>query len=481
VSKIQIQDGYKETTPRGSITFNRNKIIVPHNVSVGGFEFRCKFQIEATADDAGGLATAAQTALLEAVNVTFRCGLNAGTNKERTPIDKETLLELMRDSWRLLERDAIGQVGSTTGLQGALLAGDANYLACTIFVSVAHIQFLEEAGQICGMGAPQLLDSELVFKVDSDPVAALDANSKLKGFSVDVRVIEAEDAEGDREALTPEIKVVKGNQEDSVTGPDGLTLSAEQVAAPLTGGGASDIEVVTVTVGGDIAAEDPATPTDIQAAYDNDPNTGTVEKQLAAVRTPLYLVPQTPLAKMKPGPVVIKMRDHYEDLEVRFLTIPLLTHDEVMGRIKRRAAQLGDDEEIHAVNSAMVENLGEKVNAEQLPFTGWEYFTSEDPRFHTMPGVRCKKNGTPYVHMPLQELVAGGTSYRLALADRSGGPNTAGGSAMAVLYKFGRYLPGFLISSKGLLGGMSKVALELRGLLSNAGGEVARRTGQRAA
>jgi hypothetical protein len=474
MSKIQIEEGYKEAAPRQSITYDYGKVIVPDNISVGGLEARITFFVTATADDGTGLATAAQQALLDGVNLTVKTGKKSG-GPERTPIDTERIGALLHDSWRLLERDAIGGVGSSTGLQKALLAG-VNELQVTVPISLAHVEFIREAGQLFGLGAPQLLDMSAVIKVDPEMLNDLDSNVVLTKVGVDLRVIEAEDSEGDRECLIPEIVEVKGNSEDSVTGPDGMTLSAEQWQKPLTGGGASTIDVLSyVKVGGKVVAEDPATPTDIQYAYERDPNTGAVEKALATKRTPLYLVPQSPIAKIPTGPVTIKMRDHDEDLVVRFLVLPLLNHDEVMGRIKRRAGMLQDNEEIHAVNTHMVENLGDSVNPEQIPFVGWTYFTKDDPRFHELPGIRCKKGGKPYVRLPLKDLVAGHTAYRLALQDSEG-------AAVATVGKYLRYLPGGFVSTKGLIkGGKSRVALDLQNQLSNAPSQIKARTAEQKA
>jgi hypothetical protein len=474
VSKIQIDEGYKEATPRGAIVYDYGKIKVPDNISVGGLEARLKFFVQATAADADGLAETVQQALLDGVNVTVKTGKKSGA-PERTPIDTETFGDLLHDSWRLLERDAVGGVGEASGLEAPVVEGE-NILECTVPFSLAHVEFIREAGQLFGLGAHQLLDMSLTIKVDPEMLKALDANVMLTKVGCDLRVIEAEDSEGDRESLVPEIVEVKGNSEDSVIGPDGLTLSAEQWLKPLTGTGKSAIQVLAhVKVGGRVVAEDPATPTDIQYAYERDPNTATLEASLSTKRTPLYLVADSPIAKIPVGPVEIKMRSHYEDLVVRFLVLPLLAHEEVMGRIARRASMLEDNQEIHAVCTHMVENLAEQVNHEQQPFVGWTYFTADDPRFHELPGIRCKKGGKPYVRLPLKDLVAGGTAYRLAQQDSEG-------AAIGVVARYGKFLPGFIASTKGLIrGGRSPVALDLQNQLATAPAQIARRTGQKAA
>jgi hypothetical protein len=467
VSKIQIANGYKEANPRGSAIFNRDQMLIPEGTSAAGFEVRVTCYITATADDSGGLNTAAQQAILDGITMTFQRDLLASTGP-RTPINQETLADLVLDSRRLLERAEVGGVGSATGLQAPLTAG-SNILTVVIPVSLAHVEFIDEAPKFAGLSWLQLLDAELSFKVDPEMVKALDSNATLTKVGFDVRVIEQELSEGEREALTPEIRIVKSGEQDSVEGPEGLTLSAEHTTKSLTGSSVTDIESIKVTVGGAVVTDDPATPFDVQSAYERRPNTGTTEAGLKAYRTPLYVVADTPASKLMPGQVKVQMQNHDEDLVVRYLYLPLLRHEEVIARVVRRAQQLdGAEDFIHAVTSPMVE--GFDISFPALPYMGWEYFTSEDPRFHELPGLRCKKGGRPFVYMPPTKLVPAATEYRIARASQGA---AAQGAAVAVVAKWGKYIPGFITSSKGLQGGASTVFLELRNLIAEAADRLA--------
>lgn len=475
MSKINIEDGYKETPPTGSIIFAKNKLVVPGNISVGGLELVVQYHLAADAADNNGLDATNQKLLLNYPKVTFRENVSAGNNAI-TPINEQSFYQLLHDAWGSLERDAIGGVASTTGLQKALVEG-ANILEVTIPISLAQHEAIKESGQVCGLGPAQLMDSELKVAFAGDPTT--DTNVTLTKVGIYFRVIEAEDSEGDREGIPLSVMTVKGGAENKVDGPDGLTFRVEHVnedsdEEPLSG---TDIEKITVTVGPNVVANDPATVDDIQAAYEREPTTGTVEKLLKTVRVPLYVVPETPLSKLMPGVVSVKMASHYEDLVARVLYYPLLSHNQVMERIIRRAKMLEDGQELHAVNTAIVENLGDSVNAEQLPFCGWEYFTSEDPRFHQLPGLRCRKGRRPRIFLPLKDLIAGSTAYSIALADTGGDANSAAGAATAVVFQYGKGLPGLITASQGLVkGGASPIFLGLRNLLANGKAEVMART-----
>jgi hypothetical protein len=143
-------------------------------------------------------------------------------------------------------------------------------------------------------------------------------------------------------------------------------------------------------------------------------------------------------------------KTHYDDLELRIIYKALWEDSEVRARVERRAALLedGDGEYVHAICTHAAE--GFTVEPNQAPFTGITYLTTSDKRFHTEIGLRCKKGGKPYLHVPTKKRLELATKYRMALADTAGGDeNTAAAQAVAVLVEYGLGCPGFITSSAG--------------------------------
>ncbi|WP_224249847.1 hypothetical protein [Hyalangium gracile] len=460
MSIIRITDGFKTTTTNGTIAFARDKLVVPPGVNAAGLEFRLSFVVNATDADANGIPTADQARLLEAVRLTFQSALRSGF--PRTSYDKEKIVEVAYDAMRTLERDIVGGVGVTTGLGKALTAG-VNRLPVVISMSLGHVEFIDESRDYAGFSPYQLLDSELTLEVGPNPIQ--DTNAVLTGVELDLRVIPAEKSEGDRESLPPEVRTVKGGDQDSITGPEMMTLSVEDTNAALAN---TAITKIAVKVGKQVVTTSPATPADVYARYERAPDTGAVELQPATRRTPLYLVADAPLKKLLVGAVNVAMDAHDVNMVGRVMGVPLLAHEEVMGRIARRAEQLKDGKTIHAVTCAVVS--GFQADLEQTRASGWEYFEETHPKFHNLPGLRCRKGETtPYVYFPTGDLARASAQYRLALSSGEG----SAAAAAAVIMEWLRYFPG---GTEG-----SKVAQWVRDAIVNAPAELQRRQAGKAA
>lgn len=469
---IAINDGVKNTTPRGSISFPLTKLKVPDNVTVAGFEPRLTFTVTGAAADSDGMSSAAQTALLQSVHVTFQAGAAEGMDP-LTPIDNETIKDLSDDALRTLNRSPVGGVGDTTGLAKAIAQSTTNSLTAVLPFSIAGMKDIEE-DHLCGaMSAKQLEDCTLTFTFDSEPLHGIDSNVTLTAITLDLRVIPGDVPEGEPEVIPTCVVTVKGNDENHITTPVGLVNSVEDTNAALSG---TAIQVITVTAGqfGTISA-DPAVPADVQAALDRAPNASAAEVSLKTVRTPLYLSSPTPIGKAVVGPITAKMRSHYVNLQGRVIYKPLLSHDQVWSRIKRRASKLEGDQFVHAISTHMVEEYTN--NLEEMPYEGWQYFFQGEPRFSGLPGIRCKKGGEPFIYMPTNFLIRAMAEYGAALADKTVDEgNNPMNARLAVLGRYGHYFPGFITSATLFsTGGLSRVGTMLSDYIVNGSAELARR------
>ncbi|HLK99546.1 MAG TPA: hypothetical protein VK539_03135 [Myxococcaceae bacterium] len=448
MSDIQVADGLKKGDPGGTITWPRGKLVVPEGTVVKALYALVAFNVEATVADGNGMGPSAQAAALTAVEVTLKTDL--GTSSPETPINGDDLATLQVDAQQILERDIVGgpgqaaSVGEEKGLQAALAAG-ANRLVVAVPISLGHVEFINQSPQLYGCGASDLLDCELTFKLSRDLLAGVEPNVKITGYEVDLRVIpQRTNSDGEPSINTVAYKEVKGGEEDTIEGPDFLTLAVDDINSELDD---TKIREITVSVGGQVVTTDPAEPKDVQFRFLQDPNTGATEAGVANVRTPLFRCVDQDLRDMMPGKVVVTQDEHLEDLIARYAGFPLVPSKKVVERVMARARRDDAGGYIHAVNAAAVEGI--PVGDEHLPFTGMRYFKTEDVRFHTMAGLRARRGGKVFVWMPLQDLMMCATEYNLAMQDRTGDENTAKAAARAVLIKFGASIPGIFDSSKG--------------------------------
>lgn len=448
MSDIQVADGLKKGDPGGTISWPRGKLVVPEGTVVKALYALVAFNVEATAADGNGMGPSAQAAALTAVEVTFKTDL--GTSSPETPINGDDLATLQVDAQQILERDIVGgpgqaaSIGDEKGLAAALAQG-ANRLVVAVPISMGHVEFINDSPKLFGCGASDLLDCELTFKLLRDVLAGVEPNVKITGYEVDLRVIpQRTNSDGEPSINMVAYKEVKGGEEDTVEGPDGLTLAADDLNNDLAD---TDIGEITVSVGGQVVTTDPAEPKDVQFRFLQDPNTGATEVGVANVRTPLFRAVDQDLRDMKPGKVVVTQDEHLEDFNIRFPHLPLASSKKVVERVMARAKRDDSGGYIHAVNGAAVEGI--KVGDEHLPFTGMRYFKTEDVRFHTMAGLRAKRGGKVFAWMPMSDLMTCATEYRLAMQDKTGDENTAKAAARAVLIKYGASIPGIFDSSKG--------------------------------
>ncbi|MFP2960421.1 hypothetical protein ACLEPN_22020 [Myxococcus sp. 1LA] len=371
----------------------------PHGTVTDAQVFEVSCSVNATAATPA-LTSAQRLSVLAAFSVTFRQHLAAPGENGGTldPIQDVPLDDVRLDALRLLSQEVELLDDTVTGLAKAFVLG-SNTITFRVFLPTGHVEKIAESELFSGLSREQLLDCEMKLKKAGDPfktaAAALTLTACQVRFSPGTKKAEAR-----RIGIVPHARRVVNAQSDTITTPPGLVLELSHKGALAS----TPLTALQVSVNGDTVTDDPSTPREVYADFMrkmgdtiSDP-----EKTITSARTPVYVVARGAMTRMYSGAVSAKQRTKTAEWDGRALYIPLLSHQEVMGLIKRYAARLETGQAILAVNTAMYEGLD--IEDRLIPYCGFTVFRQDEEGFHDYSGIYCAKGGNPYVVVPEQRL-----------------------------------------------------------------------------
>ncbi|MFP2962002.1 hypothetical protein ACLEPN_30495 [Myxococcus sp. 1LA] len=402
-------------------TFAPGTLEAPHGTVTDAIVLDVQCNVTASANTPA-LTLTQRLSVLAAFSATFKVHLAAPGENGGTldPYQDATLDEVRLDALRILELDVEGLEDATGGLAKAFVAG-SNVLAFRVYLPVGHVAKLNESSLFTGLSREQLLDCELRMKKAGDPfkvaAAALSLTACQVRFAPGTKKAEAR-----RLGIVPHVRRIVNAQSDTITTPPGLPLELSQRGALAT----TQLKALTVTVGNVVVMDDPSTPNTAYADFlRKHTDISDAEKTITTARTPVYVVAPGALTRQYTGPVVAKQKTKEVEWEGRVLYLPLHSHEEVMGMIRRYASRMEPGRAVLAVNTAMYEGL--QVDDRIIPYCGITLFRDDEEGFTEFSGVYCARGGEPYVTIPEHRLrmVAGKVADVMRTSQRFPGGNRA--------------------------------------------------------
>ena|GEM_PF-2815292 len=431
------KDGLLKLLAGSSVSLAKGKMVVPKGTAT--YYIKADFStVVASTATVSALATSARDNVLKAFPVYFTAC--ESLREKIICLNGDDLLLIRGDTRKLGERDMLGYADSTTGLARAFAIGN-NTVTWSSYITVSHIESINESLKVLGLSAKQMLDSSMTVKCSSDPFKA--ANSALAMGDVYVRFTAVyENVRGRRIGVPVVARSATSVGNKSIKTDDGLVVALEQMKS-----------LATTALGnlavrrGELPEVDGLGPAAIEAAYERAPDTNAIEAANTESRTLISGLVDSPLSAVTTGAVEGTQEVLQEEWNIRWYGLPALTQNQVFDLVALEASDLNSGKKLLAVNTAAVERV--EVEDEHLRFTGATCFEGHEADFFAWSGLMCSSGGQPTVWIPphLRRQYA----RRIIEARRPSAEYPSGSTGLvdSIIREAARPIPGAVVAADG--------------------------------
>jgi hypothetical protein len=395
----KIPDSGKDFTASGSVTYRGAELVngLTRDERVLALRIPVKATITSTANFAGGMPAAAETALLNTFISTFTV-LSGSTEHKLVPYKDETGVEMRRNHKRLLELPLVGEGDSTTGLDKPLVIG-SNEVTFALYLPLGYAETVAESKLIGGLGAEQLSLCELKLKGEGEPLAAVDPALRLTRFEVEYLEAGVEQGNGSHIGVPVTVMREQTNAGKAALAslPPCFPLFIDYDKRPLA---TADIGRYELRVGNVVVVDDSKTPATVFRDYQALPDVGALEESVSTEVTPLHSTPDTSFKAMVSGTPILEMYSKPAGVEWDVsLTAYLATSEGHMREtLMALAGARPRGRSVLAVNAAALYQLN--VEPRHFAVCGAVVFEDSERQYYRYPGLKCVSGGKPEVEIP---------------------------------------------------------------------------------